>query len=428
MTMTFTCPQCGKALRVSETMIGRKGRCPGCQFVFQMLEAQPVEEPAADEPPPRPRSRSVAARRPAPGGADYEVVEDRPRRPADDEDEPRDEKRPRKRKRKQAGGGRRTALVLTLIGLGVLLLGGAGFGLWWFLSRGKTPEETRYLADSCEQIEVINIERVLASSAYKRLAAEVPRGMGGFGLGMPGMAAEMRYGERVGLTAEELVRVVTGRGRGFEEEVTVLRTKQPITPDAIKAKRNNIALNEVKVGGKYTIYEQAALGRNNASFCVPESNVVLVGYTDTLRKVLERSGGPQFSDSLRRVLGQADFSKDVVVAGGGSGGGGLLGPVGSSSGIEGTLLVVELGNDYRLTGTMFCTDSQVAASAKNKMDQQKQEMEKFAALMPPEVADTIRNMEVTVSGSRVTFKMTQDVDKLIQAAKTLGGPGGKFPR
>jgi predicted RNA-binding Zn-ribbon protein involved in translation (DUF1610 family) len=38
VTIQFECPTCGKKLRAPESAAGKKGKCPGCQKVFQVPE------------------------------------------------------------------------------------------------------------------------------------------------------------------------------------------------------------------------------------------------------------------------------------------------------------------------------------------------------------------------------------------------------
>lgn len=70
MFIPVTCG-CGKALRVAETIAGKKVRCPGCQGAVQV--PGPVAAVAVAEPPPRRRTRrrvvAPLERGPLPGGA-----------------------------------------------------------------------------------------------------------------------------------------------------------------------------------------------------------------------------------------------------------------------------------------------------------------------------------------------------------------------
>jgi anti-sigma B factor antagonist len=73
MSITVTCPQCGKKLKADEKYVGKKGRCPGCgnaitiegpssltERAMMNVGASPASPPAA-----RPAAAPAAAARPA---------------------------------------------------------------------------------------------------------------------------------------------------------------------------------------------------------------------------------------------------------------------------------------------------------------------------------------------------------------------------
>lgn len=113
MAITFQCT-CGRTLRVNDNLAGKKARCPQCQGVVVIPQAEdPGFEVIEDDPPaPAPRRASpVQARAIAPPpAADFEVVDDDPpppkslkpskRRAVLDEDEDEDEPRSRRNKRR----------------------------------------------------------------------------------------------------------------------------------------------------------------------------------------------------------------------------------------------------------------------------------------------------------------------------------------
>ncbi len=82
MPEVISCPDCERKLRVPDTMLGKKVKCPGCQTIFVANPAEEEEEPT---PPRKSATRSSA-------------VEPTPRRkapappPDDDEDEDEDER------------------------------------------------------------------------------------------------------------------------------------------------------------------------------------------------------------------------------------------------------------------------------------------------------------------------------------------------
>ena len=58
--MRFRCPECGKPLKVADTMAGKKGRCPGCKTMVTVPRSQvrspaiPAQGPPAPPPLPTP--------------------------------------------------------------------------------------------------------------------------------------------------------------------------------------------------------------------------------------------------------------------------------------------------------------------------------------------------------------------------------------
>jgi hypothetical protein len=207
-------------------------------------------------------------------------------------------------------------------------------------------------------------------------------------------------------------------------DVTILKTKKKIAPADIKAKKTNVTYTEVKVGN-YTIYESAQ-GLDSNSFCMPENDVVVIGSSGTLRKVLERNSKPKFSDRLTKAIGQADFGKNAVqVKDGNLETGGLLGVGASKTKPETVVTTFDMGKDMKLTATAFFSDAKLAESGKKEFEDEKQKMIQFMSALSPEMGEMFRGIEVTVSGSKVIVRLTLDVDKLIKAAQQFQPPGGR---
>lgn len=79
MPLTIACPNCGKALKLPEAVIGKRVRCPGCQEVFTATapeEEEPIRPAAESESVQERPSRSRRVEREEP----EEEEEDRPRR------------------------------------------------------------------------------------------------------------------------------------------------------------------------------------------------------------------------------------------------------------------------------------------------------------------------------------------------------------
>jgi hypothetical protein len=123
------CPTCTANLKLAGVIPpGKKIKCPRCNTVFTTPEPPPPA-PVAVRPKPAP----TAAARPKPPAvvaADDEAddYEDRPR------------KKLSKKKKNQGSG----ALVYALIGvLAVVLLGGAGVGVWWYLDNQQADQVSK---------------------------------------------------------------------------------------------------------------------------------------------------------------------------------------------------------------------------------------------------------------------------------------------
>jgi len=94
MPEVISCPDCDRKLRVPETMLGKKVKCPGCQTIFVAKAGGDDEE--EDKPAPKAASKSPS-KSPAKSNAIEETPRKRPAPPPDEEDE-EDEDRPARRK------------------------------------------------------------------------------------------------------------------------------------------------------------------------------------------------------------------------------------------------------------------------------------------------------------------------------------------
>ncbi len=113
MPLVISCPECAKKLKVAETVLGKKVRCPGCSATFQAQEndASPAPiEPVAPRQAPRREDADEDRLSSAPAAP---RVASRPRLAPDDEDRFRRVRRPRSH----------LGLILGLVIGGLLLLG-----------------------------------------------------------------------------------------------------------------------------------------------------------------------------------------------------------------------------------------------------------------------------------------------------------------
>jgi len=127
MPELFTCPHCGKSVRVPDNLLGRTVKCPACGGRLVAGEAPPEAEP-----PPRPArpEESYAENRPSRRPDDDDVDDDRPPRRRDDDDENEEYDDAGELRRRRRGKRRRRAeeavnvpsiLMIVLGGLGLLM-------------------------------------------------------------------------------------------------------------------------------------------------------------------------------------------------------------------------------------------------------------------------------------------------------------------
>lgn len=117
MPILIECPNCHKQLRVQDTMLGKRVKCPSCMTIITATApGSAAPAPAAPRPaaPPPPREEVV----------DYQGDED-----AGDEGDDREERR-RRRKKKARRGAERVRLpaifmlILGILGAVLLIVGG----------------------------------------------------------------------------------------------------------------------------------------------------------------------------------------------------------------------------------------------------------------------------------------------------------------
>lgn len=161
--ITFRC-SCGKQLKVSEERAGSKVKCPECEEILRVPEADGIRDkpvpgktrPIEDEEGIEDRPR----RRPARFGEDEE--DDRPRRRggryADDDDG--------RRRRKESGG---SGLLIGLIVGGVVLLIGGGAGVFFLLSTQSQVASARDRTILTNNLKQIALAMHSFNDVYKRM-------------------------------------------------------------------------------------------------------------------------------------------------------------------------------------------------------------------------------------------------------------------
>ena len=149
MPIVVTCPKCPTKLSAPDSAAGKAVRCPKCGAAAPVPNLLPAEEMPVVEAtvaPPKAKPKPVVA-----DARDDD--DDRPRKKsrreeedADDDDAPRKKKKkryddddddPPRRKRRNAGGGGNGGIIAVAVIAGLLVLGGAGLGIYFLVGKGS---------------------------------------------------------------------------------------------------------------------------------------------------------------------------------------------------------------------------------------------------------------------------------------------------
>jgi len=144
MPIAVQCPECDARLNAPDAAAGKTVKCPKCKAPMVIPDAESAAgdefETVDDAPAKKPASiKKTVVKKEVDDDDD-----DRPKtkkRPRDDDDE--DDNRPKRKgkKKKPAAAGMAPVVLIGIIAGGVLLVGGAGFAIYWFTSSTK-PNQT----------------------------------------------------------------------------------------------------------------------------------------------------------------------------------------------------------------------------------------------------------------------------------------------
>lgn len=242
MPVPVTCG-CGKKMKVPDELVGRRVKCPGCG---KGVAVPADDEDADDRDEPAPRAARVQREQPARRPAvrdDDEDDDDRPRKRRRDDDEDEDERprrrsrdeddvRSRKRGRKKAAGGSKLPLVLALVFGGLLLVGGGGAGLVWFLLRGgPAVNEAIFLTPDAQGIVSVRAAEMTKFAAFQQALQA-----GGGPNPLNEMASE------IGLSAGDIERVTVVMPDFSQQNAfwVVVNTSKPIDQKVTLQKMKNV--------------------------------------------------------------------------------------------------------------------------------------------------------------------------------------------
>jgi hypothetical protein len=297
MAIQFSCAGCGNILRVGDEMAGRKGKCPRCGLVNQVPFADgslpPPMVPAAPFPaaaiaptpvtPPAAQPAPYVEPAPMDVGGPFEVSA-----------------APRKKKNKLLlplliGGGVLGLLLLCCAPLGY-------FGYTYFFSAGLGSEQ-KYFPNDTQAVASFRVDQATSSDFYKQIKDTLKKG------------GEDQFNEKnaeknFGVPLSDIERITVAGSFTDNKLMIMVRTKKSIKGADVKGNLSGSFKTSTINGTE--IYEND--DDLKESFCVVESNLVLLSPYKTLKAVIDRGKKPDLSDAMQAALKKADFSKTMAFA------------------------------------------------------------------------------------------------------------------
>ncbi|MGE3804988.1 MAG: hypothetical protein AB7K24_09980 [Gemmataceae bacterium] len=206
---------------------------------------------------------------------------------------------------------------LAFVGIGAVAIVGLVFVAYvaatWFFGGASLGNAQRYLPDNCDAVGVANVEQFMKSKIYAEMEKNLPVSKNQF------------------IDPKKVRRVVGGGSTEKETGVTIYETNATISADDLQAslKKSQPWVKEFKEEkvGSYTVYRYAEIGTSfrvagqsapkaelNEAFCLPESNVIVMGKFDVLKAVLERGKPAELSPELVAAMKEVDFSSTLAFA------------------------------------------------------------------------------------------------------------------
>ena len=319
MAFTFSCPHCRATLRTAAAIpAGRKVQCPKCNLAFAVSpgggSGTAPSAPAADPAPSPGRPRSVAealsamspARRrqeqdyddytdegaAAPtrrgGGGDFDFDD------AAGEDEPRP-KKPRKKKKKKKSGS--PAFTLAMIGLSILLIGGAVAAAFFLLGgREADGELLAYIPANPTVVAGMNVKELREHAFLKEQFGKLQQ------IGFQDMGAAHLAGKSKGDFWNDMDRMVWAlqedpNAFGGMSFTFAGRANKRLILDDINTLPGG---REMTIAGKECC--SAQMGPMTVTMFLPSSRV---GVGTTLQ-------GAALEELVRKDSGSAGLSKDLL--------------------------------------------------------------------------------------------------------------------
>ncbi len=295
----IACPQCTTNLQVKDGMAGRQVRCPRCQTIVTVPNNTPTPSAPPQNNPSAPPTSPVSG---MPGShlqdPQREMISSDPTnlQPPPQPTHPA----PHTFSQETTPVARKgfPVLLVSLVAVGVLMLGGIGFGVVYFLSSWSTGSvDLAYLPDDPDFVVNIQVEQIRKSEGYKKLLDEFPQ-------------LEEKSEEFLYLTGVDWHDTKSIQVSGFLESgpTFLFRTSKDYTPEDITRNIGKKAQDEVEVEG-YTIYNNP-----RGSFCLINPTKILFGKEEIISEILERNGPAEIDSRFLEIIRQIDFSKSIAFA------------------------------------------------------------------------------------------------------------------
>jgi hypothetical protein len=318
---SVTCPECRTNLKSGRPIApGTPLECPKCQVMFAAPKPRPAARPApmvqprhrdevvddveiiddvdvvddvevidevevVDEAPARRRNGAPARRRPA--SADFEVV--------DDEDDDEDD-RPRKKFKSKKKKGSNPGLMIGLVVVGaVVLLGGAGYGVYYLFGGGGDGDPLAYLNDQ-DILMSLNIGKV--SEQMPAIRGAIDQAI----VSQQGKAAVDAFKSDTGIEAKDFFDKVyfsfDPQGMG-QKGVMVIQSRQAFSRSGMNTSLKRDGTPQTLQGASY--YQLKSAGGFNRVFSPTRRLVVFASLPEA-----------QFGDVLKVDAGKPKLSAEKL--------------------------------------------------------------------------------------------------------------------
>ena len=278
----------------------------------------------------------------------------------------------------------------------------------------------QYLPNDSTVIGSFRVDEIMKSQAYKDLMADQK-----VKTADPLKAME----KEVGLSAEDLERVVIAVGGGKDKDpVIVVTTKKPVTAADLTAKMTKKKFKEVKVGS-FTMHEN----EDGEAFCVADKNTIVGGKTGVLKGILERNKKAELTAGMKQALALADESKPIFLAINAKGMAGdakgmLPGPAAAHADkLEAVALNASLSNEAVVNLVAVCQDSAAAEAIHKEADANLKKAKEGLADITKEfpgmasLSKVLDTVKITASGNKVSGTVSVKPTAVLEAIEPLMG-------